>query len=269
MSAGGRRPRSWLRIVVAALAVLGFAGVYVIGVLTARGQLVEQAVLDASSFAYGPALLSLVSVPALLAACAVVAAVGLVRRRPVAAIAGVAVIGVSTVLSQLLKNVLLVRPDLGSGAENTFPSGHMVVFSSVVVALLVVLPVAARPVVASLSAVLLCVVAGQLLYYGWHRPSDVAGAVLLVTAVLALVSVILPVSERARRPLAHRRLEVLLATVGVLAGVGALVASGIHLLGVSGWITVLAGYLVPIAVVLLGLAIDLRLLRTETPVRSA
>lgn len=172
---------------MAVLAAGFFAATYVLSVRTTTGQSAEDAILAASRFTYDPPILNLVTVPNLLIACAVVAVLGLVRRRVWAAVAGVAIIGVSTVLAQILKHGLLDRPALASIGDNTFPSGHMTAFAAVTFALLLVVPARIRTVVALVGALGLSVVGTLLLRFGWHRPSDVFGAILLVTCVSALV----------------------------------------------------------------------------------
>src|SRR5690606_9483499 len=118
----------WRHVVVAALAAGCFAVTYAVGVLTIAGQSAEQTILSASQFTHNQPILNLVTVPNLLIACAVVAVLGLMRRRLSDAIAGVAIIGVSSVIAQVLKHDLLDRPALVSIGDNTFPSGHMTTF---------------------------------------------------------------------------------------------------------------------------------------------
>jgi hypothetical protein len=93
---------------------------------------------------------------------------------------------VSSVLAQALKHDLLDRPALLSIGENTFPSGHMTAFAAVISALLLVVPARIRPGVAVVGALGLSIVGALLIRFGWHRPSDVFGAILLVTFVTAI-----------------------------------------------------------------------------------
>lgn len=176
----------WRHVVVAALAAVTFAVVYLAGVHTTTGQSAEETVLAASRFSYDPPLLALVTVPNLLVTTAVIAGLALLRRRWPAAIAAIAIIGVSSVLAQALKYDLLDRPPLHSMAENTFPSGHMTAFAAVISALLLVVPARIRPGIAIVGALGLSVVGTLLIRFGWHRPSDVVGAILLVTFVTAI-----------------------------------------------------------------------------------
>uniref|UniRef100_UPI003988DF4F phosphatase PAP2 family protein n=1 Tax=Conyzicola sp. TaxID=1969404 RepID=UPI003988DF4F len=129
----------------------------------------------------------------------------------------VGVVLVSTVLSQLLKNGLLARPDfVGDVSANTLPSGHTVAYASVLFALLIVLPSRPRTIAALAASVVLGVVVVQLLAFGWHRSSDVVAGLLLVTGVMALAHLVLP--DRGAPPVRSdsgtRTLLVLGAVVG-------------------------------------------------------
>ena len=181
-------------VVVLVLSAIGFAGVYAAGVLTRPGQIVENRALDASTFLSRPGgLLALVSTPNIAIALGVLVVLGLVLRRYRPITRAVTVVAVSTVLSQLLKNGVLARPDfLGEVSANTLPSGHTAAYASVLFALLIVLPPKARTIAALVSSVVLGVVVVQLLAFGWHRASDVIAALLLVTAVVALAHLVLP-----------------------------------------------------------------------------
>src|SRR5690606_16099031 len=77
-------------------------------------------------------------------------------------------------------------------AANTFPSGHMTVFTVIVGALLWSVPSKGRGIVAGLGGVLLAIVAWQLLAFGWHRPSDVVGSLALGVFVFACVALVSP-----------------------------------------------------------------------------
>lgn len=203
---------------MAAVAAGSFAVTYSIGVLTVTGQSAEEAILVASRFTRDQPILNLVTVPNLVIACVVVAALGLTRRRISAAIVGVTVIGVSSVLAQVLKHGLLDRPALVSIGDNTFPSGHMTTFAAVTFAMLLVVPARIRTGVALVGVLVLSVVGTLLLRLGWHRPSDVLGAILLVTCVSALAQLGVSREQSARtRPFGERMLAVLSVVVASLA----------------------------------------------------
>jgi membrane-associated phospholipid phosphatase len=135
------------------LSAAGFLAVYIAAVLTQEGQTVENIALDGSTFVLGGGLLDLVSTPHLALATLAVTAVAVLFRGPRAAARVVLMIAAANVLAQLLKNAILDRPDLiESAAENTFPSGHTVVFASVLLGLVMALPSVLRPVAALFSA---------------------------------------------------------------------------------------------------------------------
>lgn len=216
---GERRPRA-VAVSVLALSTIGFATVYGVGVLTRPGQIVENRALDASTFLTTPGgLLALVSQSSIAIALGALVVLGLVLRRLRPTARAVAVVVVSTVLSQLLKNGLLARPDLlGDFSANTLPSGHTVAYASILFGLLIILPPKPRTVAALVCSVVLGIVVVQLLAFGWHRASDVVAGLLLVTGVMALAHLVLPDRDAppARSDAGTRTLLVLGAFVGVV-----------------------------------------------------
>lgn len=254
-----------VRLVIAAAATLGFVAVYATAVLTARGQQIDQLLLEAADYGR-PALLALVSVPALVVACLAVAIIGVVSRRPRAGIAAAGLIVVGNVLGQALKYEVLIRPELDNAAANTLPSGHMIAFASVGTALLIALPPRLRGLAAPLVAALLGVVAWQLLHAGWHRPSDIVASLLLVTAVAALAALL---AERPRTPRHGRRGEALLGTLGAVALVlaaGAFIASQVTEATITERLPLLAADLMLIGAALACVAL---VLRCAVPLRPA
>jgi len=212
------------RVVVAALAAVGLGVVFVIAVWTERGRIAEGAVLEASTFATDSPLLGVVGIATLAAACAALLGIGLVRRRGDLALVAIAVVVASTGLGQLLKHLILARPAAIAEQGNSFPSGHMIAFAAVAAGALVVLPPALRLLAAPVAAALLSLVAVRLVHDGWHRPSDVVGALLLVvclTAIATLWRAPAPPSRRAP----YRTLELALLAGAALAGLVALVAA--------------------------------------------
>ena len=214
-----QRPRT-AALAVLVLSAIGFVTVYAVGVLTRPGQIVENRALDASTFLTRPGgLLSLVSAVNIAIALAVLVVLGLALRRFRPTIRAVGVVVVSTVLSQLLKNGLLARPDLlGDFSANTLPSGHTVAFASLLFGLLIVLPPKPRTVAALVCSVVLGIVVVQLLAFGWHRASDVVAGLLLVTAIMALAQLLLPDrgTPSVRSDAGTRTLLVLGALVGLV-----------------------------------------------------
>lgn len=200
------------------------AGAYIFGVLSSTGQAVEDNLLSASQFnTQPPAPLSLVSPLAIAAALIGLGLVALWVHGIARALTVTLVPAVAIVASQLLKSEVLGRPELLTlAAENSFPSGHMTVFATVVGAAIFAAPRQLRAVLALAGAVLLGVVSWQLLGYGWHRPSDVLGALALAVVGFAGVTLLTPL----RRPVPVwllRTVSIGLALVGWLLALASLV----------------------------------------------
>ncbi|GAB3939397.1 hypothetical protein GCM10027614_21530 [Micromonospora vulcania] len=101
--------------------------------------------------------------------------------------------------------------------------------ASVAVALVLVLPPKVRAVGAFLGAAYAAAAGVATLSAGWHRPSDALAAFLLVGVWAALAGLVLLITQREQAEVApgdaHRLAAVLLGVAGVLA----LVASGLAL----------------------------------------
>lgn len=204
-------------------AIIGI-GAYMLGVLSSTGQAVEDNALSASQFnAHPPAPLSLVSPFAIAVALVALGLVALWVHGIARALTVTLVPAVAIVASQLLKSELLGRPDLLTlSAENSFPSGHMTVFATIVGAAVFAMPRSIRALVAVGGAVLLGVVSWQLLGYGWHRPSDVLGALALGVTGFAFVTMFTPL-QRPPRVWLLRTVSIGLALAGWIAAASSLV----------------------------------------------
>lgn len=184
-----------VKALVYALIALAVGGAsYAVGVGSLLGQRAEASVLGASDFTVDPpAPLSLVSPLSVAIALAVLAALAWAvhgfGRGLWLLIFSLAAIGVS----QLLKQRVLTRPDFFDlDAPNTFPSGHMTVFAVLAGGILWASTARWRGLAAVFSAALMGAVAWQLLEYGWHRPSDVIGAIALGVLTFALAAMLRP-----------------------------------------------------------------------------
>jgi len=219
--------RTVLWFVAVSSAVL-FTTVYILGILTHRGQRVENRLLGSANFsAQGREFLHLVTVPNLALALGALMLVALIRRRRRTAIQVLVIMGVANSITQLLKYHVLQRPDLmGTEAINTFPSGHTVAFASVAISAILVSPPPARAIVTALAAVVLGTATFQLLEFGLHRPSDIVGGVLVVTGISAGVQLALPDNAASRVParLPRLHLPVVLALIAA-ATLGLVVAA--------------------------------------------
>jgi membrane-associated phospholipid phosphatase len=194
----------------AATAVASIAlvlAVYLIAVRTGVGQRFENAVwLGAGQTAVQrPAqaigALSLIRTWSVIAAVALVFAIGLLRRQFALAFTGVAVIGASVAATEFLKK-LLIRPNLVPGwresAGNSFPSGHTTIAMAVMCALILVAPHRLRGAVAFCTAAPATEIGALTIIARWHRPSDTLGADLVVLCCASLAVLALAASGRVR-----------------------------------------------------------------------
>ncbi|QIK61883.1 phosphatase PAP2 family protein [Leucobacter viscericola] len=190
-----RRLRAlWSTLFWAALGV----GSYVFGVQSALGQEAEASVLEAARFTTDPpAPLNLVSTPSVGVALLAIGILAWIVHGIVRAVGIVVISALAILASQLLKLQLLDRPGLFElDAANTFPSGHMTVFTVLVAAIIWAVPTKIRAIVALVGAAILSAVGWQLLAYGWHRPSDVLGAIALGIVAFAIATLIRPSTSR-------------------------------------------------------------------------
>ena len=227
--------------VMAAACAAGVLVLHHVFVATATGQVLDDATLVGGRIgqryvrAATGSTLDLVSVAGVVVSVALVVVIGVARRRPWrAALAAVLVVGPSAT-TQLLKHVLLTRPDLVTFAagspQNSLPSGHTTFAGAVSAGVLVVLPPRARPLGALLVAGYTATTGVATVAAGWHRASDVVAAIAVVGAWLGLVGAVVawrnrvaPLAEVDPRAVSGWRLAV--PVLLVVAVVGAVVAAG-------------------------------------------
>lgn len=140
----------------------------------------------------------------MLALLAFACTIALLRGRPRGALAAVLIVVGANLTTQMLK-VLLAHPRVklaisGDPFEpNTFPSGHTTAAASVAVAYAFAMPAALRNLTLAVGAAFALAVGISVVAIGWHYPSDVLGAYLVVAcwgfAVLTAMRAIPP-----RRP---------------------------------------------------------------------
>lgn len=126
----------------------------------------------------------------LVVALAAVAALGLVRGKPSRGALGVLVAGGTLAVTELLKLVVLDRPDLSEryGAiANSLPSGHTSAVLGLALGFLLAAPRALRVPVALVGAVAAGAMGAYVIDDGWHRVSDVVASALVASACLCLV----------------------------------------------------------------------------------
>ncbi len=174
---------------LASVSAVLLVALYVVAVRTKWGQDLDDAALDGRTTrsvvirATGR-LLDTISITslALLGGAATVIAVA--RGRIHLALTAAAVVVGAVVTTEILKLVVLGRPDLlGSNdplPTPSFPSGHATVAMSLAVAFTLVVPARARGVIALGGVAYACLIGTGTVTAGWHRPSDVMGGFLVV-----------------------------------------------------------------------------------------
>ncbi|KPN21810.1 phosphatase PAP2 family protein [Arthrobacter sp. Edens01] len=179
-----------LFLFAALLAAAGAAVTYFGFVRTTTGQAAdESAWREAELVAPGtrvPSLQILDSLPlaSVFIALAVIAGVTIYRRRLSPAVIAIATMAGANLVTQLLKNLLLDRPDRGVAtlAFNSLPSGHTTMAASAMAAVFLVSSPRWRPLTAVLGGTY-AVLAGTATFFNlWHRPADVVAAFFVVAA---------------------------------------------------------------------------------------
>lgn len=164
--------------------------------------------------------------------------VTLKRRRLELLVAAGVLVGGSLGTTELLKHVVLPRPGFGIGSMNfnSLPSGHTTAAASIAIAVVLVVPPAAR-IAATLIGGLFAVLIGiGTLAVGWHRPSDVIAGYLVVAGWTALVTAF----SQLRQPVVRERSK----ATGCRNGIPT---------NVLGWMLLVAAFVAGgIAVIMLG-----------------
>lgn len=222
MSPTRRVATAALGVVVALCCAFATYVVHRVFVGTEVGQTADQALMEKAAALpvavahAAESVLSLFTIPVVLAVCAVPPLVAVLRRSPWHAVAALVLVGGANITTQVLKDHVFERPDLlALGAPNSLPSGHSTVVASVMLGLLLIVPPAWRrpAVVVGLTATLLVGLA--TIVAGWHRLSDVAAALLVSLAWTGVVLVVValrpmpspvaaPVADDAAQPAAAR-----------------------------------------------------------------
>lgn len=198
------QPKVSVRHLAVGIAVVSvFIGLAFVAIGTSAGQFVDDsAILTARSADFGVDLTAVV-VSAPVASAVAVLIVGLagIALGRYAAVARALIVCVgANITTQMLKNDLIDRPHFSDSlvfSPNSFPSGHATLAFSVVAFLFIVVPRAAARVVGVPVVIWSGAVACGTVVIGWHRPSDVIGACLVVITWDQMTKAI-------RVPAAHR-----------------------------------------------------------------
>src|SRR5699024_10064158 len=193
-SAGGLA-RPLLSLLAAAASVLAIVGLARTAVGTASGQRVDHRASAGwrghrgRRRQYAELAVGTVSRPVIGALLGLAVLLVLLRRRPGLLLPlGVLVLG-ANLTTQVIKQVLVTRDVLGPGIDvtpNSFPSGHTTLAACAMIAL-VLAGGRARVVLAPLGTAWTTAVGIGTLVVGWHRPSDVIGAIAVVAAWTFLI----------------------------------------------------------------------------------
>jgi membrane-associated phospholipid phosphatase len=230
-------------LVVGYVIVLGL--VYFLTVRTVTGRELADASLR-GAIAVRPLLsgtvqqiLDVVSVASLLGAVAVVAVIALVRLARLEGLVAIGVLAGANVTTWLLKNVLLIRPDLelsevAPATLNSLPSGHATAAFSAVAALLVVTWRRWRELTATVGAGYAALTGVATMLAGWHRAADSVAAFLVVGAWAGVGAAVLavagnPTRERTRSEPRPRPVWWLIRTALASFALGAVLAMGLVL----------------------------------------
>jgi len=133
-------------------------------------------------------LVNLGDLSSLLVLLALACAIGLRHGRRREVLAAVVVVAGANLTTQVLKTTLehARHKAFEHGIElpwpDSFPSGHTTAAASVAVALLLVVPAVRRPGAAVAGVAITAAVGFSVVILGWHYPSDVLGALLVVGA---------------------------------------------------------------------------------------
>ncbi|MCU1432877.1 MAG: hypothetical protein JWP95_1982 [Actinotalea sp.] len=231
-------------VLLAAGAASAVLAIWAVFVRTATGRLVDEAAWEGALTGQnrlwqlaGP-VLDVISGPFIIGVLLATMLLAVLRRRVLLAVQVAIVMGGANLTTQVLKHVLLDRPDLGLGdpVRNTLPSGHTTAAASVAVALVLVVPRRLRPTAAVLGAAYTAATGVSTLVGRWHRPSDVAAAVLVVLAWAAVAHAI---AVRAAVVPAQRSRQT--AVVGGLLGIGALSTGAVAALALQRSVAALEG----------------------------
>ena len=188
-----------------------------VALATAPGQVLDTILMEgtmrsASRYeAFSTLITGIVSVPVMVAAGLVVAVVG------------------ANVTTQILKDYILTRPNLGvtTGAGNSLPSGHTTVAVTLSLALIVVAPQWFRSPSAWIGWAWTSLMGVSVMMEGSHRPSDV------ITAALIAGAWALALSPIERRPRHGAKVQRVMVWASLALIVIALLATGAAMWGFS------------------------------------
>lgn len=180
---------TWAWVLAMVLAAALVAVVFRAFVTTQTGQLIEFQALEAATHRLeglrGSSLAILYRLPQIVgvAGVGVFLVLTVYRRRWFASLVAALAFGAANLTTQVLKNWLLVRPDLDNGVPyytgNSLPSGHATFAAAAVVAVFLMVAPRWRPLTAAVGALFATAVGAGTFIETWHRPADMVAAYLV------------------------------------------------------------------------------------------
>jgi membrane-associated phospholipid phosphatase len=251
----------------AVLCAVAFAALYLFFVRDGSGQAIDQLAFNGAEdgrtgMTVTHRLLDLI--PSVMVAVGAVLSVivALVRRAWFALIVAGGAALAAVVTTQLLKHVILTRPDLGVDGyvSNSFPSGHTTVAAASALLVFLVASPHTRWLAGTIGAGFAVVAGVSTLVSLWHRPSDVIAALLVVAFWGCIAGAVLTRGggrQRTARTPAPARVGLRLQTwIAVIAAIVTAVAAGIGATGAFGTSAAPLAYLGAVtAIVAVGFAL--------------
>jgi membrane-associated phospholipid phosphatase len=216
-SSGPRTRQRWesasaaRAIGVIVVSVAMFVALYLVFVRTGTGQRLDLIAVNhvgqsTDTRAAVGTVLDWVTRGLIVLVCGVCVVVAAIRRRWLLGVGALVEVAGANLTTQVLKKLVLSRPDFGHGVTNSFPSGHTTVITSLVLAVLLVAPRASRWLVELAGSVGVAVIGVGTVVTTWHYPSDVVAGLLvpLVWGLLVLVALsVVETAEPTSRPRSH------------------------------------------------------------------
>jgi membrane-associated phospholipid phosphatase len=229
-----RDPWAWLLALAGCITLL--LTVFTAFVTTSTGQLAEFMALEAATHRlaslHGSVTVVLDRLPQIVgvAGVAVFGVLTVWRRRWFASLVAAAAFAGANLSTQVLKNVVFVRPELDNGVPyytgNSLPSGHTTFAAAAALAVFLMVSPRWRPATAAVGALFATAVGAGTFIEAWHRPADMAAA-YLVAAAWALAAgwvILLTGAEWNTQPTGHPGWDVSLWAGGILAVAGSWLA---------------------------------------------
>lgn len=192
-------PHAALFLLCAAAATAGLIATYVFYVRTSTGQYIDESALDEAGHIQAvvgvqvAGFLDALPVTSVIIAALVVLFVCVMRRRWLAAGMAVLAMVAANLSTEWIKFSLPDRPDRGivTLGLNSLPSGHSTLAASSAAAVFLVVSPRWRPLVGFAGGSYAIFSGVATVINGWHRPSDVVAAFLIVTFWTALAGLVI------------------------------------------------------------------------------